>query len=599
VFTDLLAVLIPLYPKFAVTLVLLCMLVALLWGRWRYDLIALTALFAVVILGILPAEEVFLGFVHPVVVTVVSMLIISRALINAGIVDLITRKLAFFERFISLQLFVLLSLVAFVSAFIESVGALALFIPIAIRIAKRKGISPAALLLPVAFASHVGGYMTLIGAAPNLVIANARELATGVPFGMFDFSPVGVFLGIGGIFFMSFIGWRLVPKRISSAEVVSGEGKSYVTELSVTKDSPYVGKTLETLSLAVKDHFAVYAVIRNKRRIPYPSAYLTIAPRDVLVVQTDSEVLTTLIDVGGFRVVAPKAQDIPDPTLEPVEIVEAIVPPESSQLGKTPWDLHLTRVYGVSLLALHREGRSIETRIQNTPLISGDVLLLQGAHEKINTLLSNAGWYPLQEREFRFNPTRMTGAVLIFGGAVGISTVGLIDTHLIFAGAALVLAYMNYIPMKRLYENIDGAVVILLGAMLQLGRLFEETGMAQVVADGFLSISDHVTPFVMLGVILVGTMLISELLNSATVAVLMAPIAVLVAQGLGVSVDPFLIAVAIGAGSSYLTPFGSQVNLLVMNVGGYRFGDYWRLGLPMQIIIASSALPLIVHFWPL
>ncbi len=586
------------YEKITILLVIIFMFIAFLRSRWRYDIISIVALFALTILGLLPADQLFLGFVDPIVIIIISMLIISKALINAGLVDVMIRAISPFDRFASVQLFILLLTVSFASAFIFNIGALALTIPIAIKIARKKGISPSAFILPLAFAAHMGGYMTLIGNAPNLIVSRVRFEQGFEAFKMFDFSPVGISITLVSTLFMAFVGWRIVPKRNSASQEVNSQEKNYLSEVHVPITSPFVGQSIENLQNRVKMDFVIHRIIRGDKRIPHPSKFMVINSGDVLVVQADTDVLTALIDFGKISLLPLDNQEIRESEKD-LETSEVIVSKESTMIGKNARQINLNGNYGVSLLAIHRDGEKIKSDLQNTEFRSGDVLLIQGVGNSVAALLNEAEWYSLSGRNFRVNPSRITAALLVFGVSIAISVFNFFPIHLLFSATALILVFMNYVPVNKLYSNIDGALVVLIGAMVQIGIVFEQTGLANDAASLILSLADCVTPLFMLGIILVISMWMSDLLNNVTVGVLMAPIAVLVANGLGASIDPFLIAVAIGAGSSYLTPVGHQANILVMNVGGYKFSDYWKLGLPLQILIVIVALPVIAFIWPL
>ncbi len=581
--------------------ILLATLAMFVWGRWRYDIVSLGALLLVFMAGLVPAGQVFLGFGHPAVITVAAVLVLSRGLQNAGVVDGMSRLLGRVGTRPTIQVATLTGIVVICSGFMNNVGALALLMPVAIWMSRQSGRSPSLLLMPLAFGSLIGGLITLIGTPPNIIIATYRTQTGATPFGMFDFAPVGAGVAALGLVFIAVVGWRLTPKREggeSPEELL--EIDDYLSEVVIPETSKMVGRTLYHLNTSMEKgkHVMVGALIRGDRQIPAPSWYEVLQAGDLLVVEADSEELQFLVDELGLELAQDKVNDKEVMESEDIQIIEAIVTPGSPMTGKTAVGMRLRRSYGVNLLAVARQGQRLKTRLGQISFTVGDILLLQGSQESLQAALVSLGCLPLAGRGFRLaRPRQILMAVAIFGTAMAAAALGMMPVQIAFSAAAVIMVLVGLISVKEIYESIDWPIIVLLGAMFPLGNALESTGGAQLVADNMLVLSDYFPSAATLGVLMVGTMLLSNVVNNAAAAVLMAPIAVNLAQGMGVSADPLLMGVAIGASCAFLTPVGHQSNALVMAPGGYRFGDYWRLGLPLSIIVVAAAVPLIIFFW--
>jgi di/tricarboxylate transporter len=582
--------------------VLVLALVLFVWGRWRYDVVSLMALLIVTVTGIVPGAEAFAGFGHPAVVTVAAVLVAGRGLQNSGAVDLAVRLLSGVAGHATLQVGALTALVAVCSAFMNNVGALALFLPVAIRIARNNDLSPSLFLMPIAFASLLGGMTTLIGTPPNIVIATFREQTGPEPFRMFDFTPVGVGVAAAGILFIALIGWRLLPRRKGQAsreEMFHIE--DYIAEVRVPEGSKTAGRTLRDLETGTDGDVVVVGLVRGEHRLPAPSGFETLRTGDILIVEADSETLKNLVDDARLELVGGKDLSGEDALKsDEVSVAEAVVIPGSLIEGRTARNLYLRSRYGMNLLAVARQGQRMRERLSGIRFRAGDVLLLQGRTDALPETLSTLGCLPLAERGLRLGqPRRVVLSTAIFGSALVGSAIGVLPVQIAFVAAAVLMVVAGLLSLREAYDAIDWPVVVLLGAMIPVGLALETTGGAALIADAILQAGRQVPPTVVVAIVLVGTMCLSDAVNNAAAAVLMAPIAVGIARGLGTSADAFLMAVAIGASCAFLTPIGHQSNTLVLGPGGYKFGDYWRMGLPLQIIVLAVAIPLILWFWPL
>ncbi len=605
--------------------VLAATLVLFVWNRWRYDLVALAALLACALTGVVPAEEVFAGLGHPAVISVAAVLVLSRGLLNAGVVDSVARRLMQVGERPWAQVAALTGIVALSSGFMNNVGALALFMPVAIWMSRQSGRSPSYLLMPLAFGSLLGGTLTLIGTPPNLIIAGYRAEAGEAPFGMFAFLPVGAAVTVAGVLFIALLGWRLVPRR----QEQEGNGdlfeiSAYLTEVRVPEGCKYAGRTLHALIGAVQDEadVQVIALIRGDERQRMPSTYEVLRESDILLVEADSDSLKALLDVTGVELAADveeqenKAHDEQEAAEQAVEqekaekghksrhgeltLAEAIVSPGSMLVGTSASGLDLRERHGVNVLAVARQGQRLRQRLGEIRFAAGDILLMQAREDALQSSLNSLGCLPLASRGLSITtPRNVMLASAIFAITLASIAFGLLPAATALVTGALVMILVGLIPLGRIYESIDMPVIVLVAAMLPVGQALETTGGSQLIADALLELGQSLPAAATLALLMVAVMLISNVVNNAAAAVLAAPVAISLARGMDASVDPFLMAVAIGASCAFLTPIGHQSNTLVMAPGGYRFGDYWRLGLPLSILVVLCAVPAILWIWPL
>ncbi len=584
--------------------VLTLALVLFVTARWRYDVVALLSLLILAIVGIVPASEAYQGFGHPAVVTVAAVLVLSRALQNSGIVDSIAGWLSRIPEYVSLRIGAMSGLSAFLSAFMNNIGAVSLLMPVAVRVSGRSKHPASLFLMPLAFASLLGGMTTLIGTPPNVIISNFRYDEIGMQFNMFDFTIVGLGVTVAGVLFIALVGWRLIPLRrppVALGETLDIEG--YMTEVRVPVDSRFVGMLVGDLEELAEEDVVIAGLLRRGVVYGAPSSDQIIDSSDIFIIEADPGQIWTFIDRTGFEL--EWSRDIEseiDQTLssQDVSTLEAIVSPDSMAAGRTARGLHLHAAFGVNLLGLSRRGTRLVRRLGHMTFRAGDVLLLQGKTEAVQAALPRLGLLPLAERELRIGqPRRLVFPVLVFAAAVLLTSLELLPVQISFTAAVAVLLMSRFLSLQDAYQAIDWPVIILLGAMIPVGAALETTGGAARIATVITDLGGFLPPWAMIGVMLVTTLLLSAVINNAAAVILMAPIGVSVADALGASSDPFLMAVAIGASSAFLSPIGHQSNTIVMGPGGYQFGDYWRMGLPLVIVITATAIPLIMWAWPL
>lgn len=615
--------------QIAILVLLAITVAAFLWGRWRHDMIAVGALLACVLAGLVPRPEAFAGFGHPAVITVASVLILSRALQVSGAVDVVVQRVLPTRAGPTATIALLSGLCALLSAFMNNVGALALLMPVAIQMASRLGLTPGRVLMPMAFASLLGGMTMLIGTPPNLIVSGFRDAAGRGPFAMFDFTPVGTAVAAGGLLFLGLVGWRLVPARprTGAESFVTG---TYLTEARILPESKANGKTLRQIGHELAEADAqVVGLIRNNVRVVAPGPERVLQAEDILVIEAEPESLATALASLGLKLVAdvpvqsaaaPAAAAGATPAgtpsteasaaakdrnqkraeLEDVTLMELVARPDTYLIGRSATDLQLRTRFRINLLALSRKGQHSIRRLRAERIQAGDVLLVQGAPDAILSFGNTFGCVPLAPRDLRIpNRRRAFLAGTIFVAAVAGAALGLLPAAIMFAGAVLVAMATRVISPRAVYEAVDWPVIVLLAALLPVAGAMASTGAADLLARLLLDNVARGNSVVGLAVILIVTMTLSDFMNNAATAAVMCPIAISTATQLHVCPDAFLMAVAIGASCAFLTPIGHQNNTLILGPGGFRFGDYWRLGLPLEILVAAIAVPLLLRVWPL
>lgn len=603
-------------PSTLVFIVLGLTLAAFIWGRFRYDLVALAALLGSVMLGLVPADEAFSGFGHPAVITVAAVLVLSRGFERSGVVDVIANQVLKVGERLMLQLLVLVGTVVVLSGVMNNVGALALLLPVAMRLAREHNTSPSLLLMPLAFGSLLGGLTTLIGTPPNIIISAYRGNITGDNFGMFSFSPVGVAVALVGLMFIVIVGWRLTPKRNSQAATDDMfDTANYLVELKVTEDSKANGLTLQQLRDELEETIPVLAVVREDNRRAGYQFHGVLREGDILLLEAGPDELKLLEDKVGLSAIAEPEEpeegqskgddEGKDDERQPVDteglqLIEAVVRNDSMMINRSVRQLRLNHQFGLHLVAVARDGGRLKQRLRDIRFQTGDVLLLQGSENEIADSLSTLGCLPLANRELHLGqPRKLAVSVGIFALAIVAMLLDLLPAAVAMSSAALVSLLIGVLPLRDGYQAIDGPVIVLLAAMLPVGEALETSGGADIIAEALLRFGVEWPIVVSLVGLFLLSMLLSNVVNNAAAALLMAPIAASLANGFDASLDPFLMVVAVSASCAFLTPIGHQSNTLVLGPGGYRFGDYWKLGLPLSLVVMATAIPAILWVWPL
>jgi len=582
-----------------VILVLAATMAQFIWNRWRYDVIAVTGLLAAVALGVVPVDRAFSGLGHPAVITVAAVLVVSQALQRSGIVDRLAILIAQRTREPKAQTALTCAVTALLSAFMNNVGALALMLPVALRNAGQIGVAPSIVLMPLAFSSLLGGLVTMIGTPPNIVIATARAQSEGQAFGMFDFTVVGLAVALAGLAFIIFFSPYLLPSRQQPDE---GEDRfrinAYLIEAEVPVDSALVGARIEQLERLCHNDATIMAIIRDGRRLLAPSGSDHVKADDVLVLEGDPLSVRPLFEQG--RLVALGDRSVHDDLLtsDDVKTVEAVVMPRAAIEGRSMRLLRMHENYDINLLAMARDGKPPQARLAQVRFKIGDVLLLQGHRDVLKKVLPMLGCIPLADRGLNTPEPATSGLPLgIFAFAVIVAALGIVPVQIAFVAAVLLMILTNAIPASDIYNSIEWPVIMLLAGLIPIGEALETTGATVLIAAVIGDVAGGLPLWGLLALVMVTSMLLSDLIHNTPTAVLMAPIGIGLAQTMGVSVDALLMAIAIGSASPYLTPIGHQSNTLVMGPGGYQFGDYWRLGLPLDGVILLVGVPMILLVW--
>lgn len=568
-------------------------------GPIRYDVVALLALLAVTLTGVIPARDAFSGFGHPSVVTVAAVLVLSSGLQQAGVVNAIARPLGRLGEGATRNILVLCVVVAVLSAFMNNVGALALMIPVAIRRASVINLPPSAVLMPLAFSSLLGGLTTLIGTPPNIIISGFYQEQTGTPFRMFDFAPVGVAVALAGVLFMGLGAWRLVPRNDqAAADGPLFEIERYLSEVRVMPGTRGDGALVRDIETGGAEQALIVGILRDEERMLAPPAFDTVRAGDVLTIESEPETLGGIMDRFGLEFTGEEVLE--GSAAGHLSMIEAVVLPASPLASRTVHDVQLRTRFGVNLLAVAGTGIRAPRRLSRMRLTPGDIVLLQGPEKSWREALRLLGCAPLRsEPEIPERAGRRVGLALgIFAAAIIATAFGWVTAPVAFAAAAVAMVLTRILGSEDAYPAIDWPVIILLGAMLPVGSAFESSGAAARIAEFVADLSSDAPAFLTLLLLLVVTMALSNVLNNAATALLMAPVALALSVDLEISSTALLMAVAVGASSPFMTPIGHQSNTLVLGPGGYAFNDFWRLGLPLQIIVAVVAVPAIMIVWP-
>lgn len=600
-------------PSTLVFVVLGLTLAAFVWGRFRYDLVALAALLGSVMLGLVPADDAFMGFGHPAVITVAAVLVLSRGFERSGVVDVIAHQVLKVGERLLLQLLVLVGTVVVLSGVMNNVGALALLLPVAMRLAREHDTSPSLLLMPLAFGSLLGGLTTLIGTPPNIIISAYRGNITGDNFGMFSFTPVGAVVALVGLVFIVLVGWRLTPRRrAQSADNDMFDTANYLVELKVSEASKANGLTLQQLRDELEETIPVLAVVRDDDRRAGYRFHGVLREGDILLLEAGPDELRLLEDKVGLSVIAEpddaeedESDEQAEKERQPVDteglqLIEAVVRNDSMMVNRSVRQLRLHHQFGLHLVAVARDGARLKQRLRDIRFQTGDVLLLQGSENEIADSLATLGCLPLANRELNLGqPRKLLLSIGIFVLAIIAMLLDLLPAAVAMSTAALVSLLIGVLPLREGYQAIDGPVIVLLAAMLPVGEALETSGGAAIIANALLTFGLEWPVIVSLAGLFLLSMLLSNVVNNAAAALLMAPIAASLANGFDVSLDPFLMVVAVSASCAFLTPIGHQSNTLVLGPGGYRFGDYWKLGLPLSLVVMCVTIPMILWVWPL
>ena len=587
-------------PQFLAFGILAATMVLFIWGRLRYDVVALLSLLASILAGTVPAEKAFTGFSDDILIIVASALVMSAAIGRSGIIE---SSLAHVSRHVvrmRWQLTVLVGTVTILSALVKNIGALAMLMPAALRMAKKSGASPSRFLMPMAFGSLLGGLITLIGTSPNIIVSRVREEMTGEAFRMFDYAPVGLCLSAIGLVFLHF-GHRLLPADRRAAPTM-GEAvdiKDYTTEAEVPAQSQAVGMTPDEFKSANDGEVEITGIMRGDARARTEMRGTVIQAGDILLLKGDPDQLERAIATMELELDGQERTAITETREEDIGVIEAVITTNSPLVGRTAGGMLLHERHGVNLLAISRADERLTKGLGDTRLRAGDVIVIQGPLDILPERLPELGCLPLAERNLHLGSVRRgLVPVAILAVAMVLAALGKVSAPVAFFGAAVAVILSGSLPVRAAYEHIEWPILIMLGALIPVSGALQSTGGTQLISGWLSSIAAGVPPWAAVALILVAAMAATPFLNNAATVLVMAPIAANFATDLEMRPDAFLMAVAVGAGCDFLTPIGHQCNTLVMGPGGYRFGDYARLGAPLSLLVIVTGVTLILFFWP-
>jgi di/tricarboxylate transporter len=576
------------------------LMAAFVWGRFRYDLVAMLGLVAGIAVGIVPFDKAFSGFSDDVVVIVAGALITSKAVAASGIAERLMRRMGGWLSSPARQVGFLSALVMVLSGFVKNIGAVSMLMPSAYQMAQKSGTPLSLLLMPMSFASLIGGLVTLVGTSPNVIVSRIRQDITGEPFRMFDFTPVGLPLALMGLVFLVFA-YRLLPVRRAPASADAAlEQQGYTIEAMVLESSAVAGRPVSELAAMADGAVTVTSLIRDVHKRFRNPATQQLRPGDHVMLEGKAADLDALVSEAGLKL--PRIDDDGDgiTSAEEKGLTEAVITADSMLVGWSPSQLRLFDRFNVNVVGVQRRGERVQTRLKTFRFAVGDMVVLRGNIEVMPETLSALGLLPLAARHLAIgrarNPVVPVGILLV---AMVLMAMKVISVPVAFMGAAVLIVALGALTLREAYDALDPPVLVTLAALIPISDSLRSTGATDLISTWLSAGATSLPPIWALALIMVVAMAVTPFLNNAATVLVAGPIAATFAKQLGYNPDPFLMAVAIGAACDFLTPIGHQCNMLVMGPGNYRFGDYWRLGLPLSILVVAAGVPLIAWFWPL
>jgi di/tricarboxylate transporter len=576
------------------------MMVMFVWGRIRYDLVAGLALLVAILVGVVPFDQAFSGFSNDILVVVGAALLVSAAVTRSRLMESLLQSLGPHITSIRVQVILLVTAVTVLSAFVKNIGALAMMLPVAFQMAKRSNVSPSVFLMPMAFGSLLGGLMTLIGTSPNIIVSELRQELAGRPFSMFDFTPVGLGLSLLGIVFLAFA-YKLLPQdRKGESSLAAGiDIQDYVTEGRVGPRSSFAGETLRALRKRLSKNVSVNAVVREGEK-KVASQDTVLREDDRVILEGEPAALDEAVKAAGLELEGDDRETRTEKPDEEVGTLEAVIGPDSLLIGNTAGRLALHERFNVNMIAVSRSGDRLTERLRDIRLYAGDVIVLQGPLGGMSDVLRELGCLPLAPREIHLGTVRRgLVPIVVLVVAMVLAATGKLPVGIAFFGAGLAVILLGSLTVREAYTSIEWPLLVMIGALIPVGDAIRSTGGADVIASALANAAHGLPPWGTVALIMSAAMALTPFLNNAATVLVMAPIAASFAQRLGFAPDAFLMAVAVGAGCDFLTPIGHQCNMLVFGPGGYKFGDYARLGAPLSVLVLLVGTPLILLVWPL
>jgi di/tricarboxylate transporter len=573
----------------------------MVWERLSLDVIAMLAFSALLAVGILTPGEAFKAFSNDAAITVACMFILSAALERTGVIESIAHRL---NRVVGRSdwslLLVMLPIVAGLSAFVNNTPVVVVFMPIMISLASSRGLKPSKLLIPLSFASILGGMCTLLGTSTNILVSSTAERLGQPPFGLFELGKAGGLLAIAGLVYLLTVGRKLLPDRDTLASTLqTTNSKQYLTEVLVVAGSPLVGKRLAETPLANQPKARVLEVIRIAGPVVTPLENLVLEPGDRLRLTTPLTSILELNRLAGVELQPKAVLGVEFVGTQKAVLAECVIGPRSSLMGRSIRDVNFRRRYGALVLAVHRQGVNLRQDFADVKLHYGDTLLVEGSESVVNDLRGNRDFLLLVDvSETTKRSHKQALALGAIGLVVGLATLNVLSIASLAVIAAVAVVATGCLDVEEAYEAVDWKIIFLIFGMLALGMAMEKTKGTELVARGLINGLGGSGPWVVLSAIVLLTSALTSFLSNNAVAVLFTPIAVQAATAMQVDPRPFLIGVALGASACFATPIGYQTNTLVYGAGGYKFRDFIKVGLPLNLLFCPLAAYLIPKFWP-
>lgn len=572
----------------------------------RPDVVAMGLTLVLALTGIIGFNDAFSGFSNPAVITVIAMFILSAGLIRTGVADWIADAIMRVGGGNPITLTVVIMLaVGIMSAFMNNIGAVAVMMPAIFLISQRAGYPASRLLMPLSFGSLLGGLLTVIGTPPNLLVSIALEEHGFEGFKVFDFLPTGLAVLAVGIVYMIFVGRHLIPVREGSGDLTEQfKLQDYLTEAIITGDSHLDGVTVRQSKLRDKLGLGIVRIVRKagaRNRWLIPSPELTLRTGDRLVLQGQLGELLKHRKDSGLEFSAENKFTEEDLTGEEAQLAEVVVAPNSSLIGRTVRDYDARRSLNVLVLALKRRSRTIGHEFEGVRLEAGDVLLIQGSPAAIGELLASPDFLVVSKVEHAVQERRKAPLALgIMALSISLAATGVLHISIAAMLGAFLMAATACIKVDEMYHAVDWRVVFLIAFMMPLGIAMdsEHAGTAEWLAGNVVAFAGDHGPLVMMACLFLFTTLITEVMSNAAAAVLLAPISIAISNGMGIEPYPFLMAIAIGASTTFLSPIGHQSNILIYGVGNYRFTDFPRAGALLNVLIFFTVLYVVPLVWP-
>ncbi|MCH7887414.1 MAG: SLC13 family permease [Candidatus Marinimicrobia bacterium] len=581
--------------------ILLGTLILFISDRLSADLVALLALVALLLFKFITPEEAVSGFSNSATITIGAMFILSAGLIHTGLVDQLAVLAA--EKIKNAQYGLMLFIIVIaggVSAFINNTAVVAVFLPVIIKISRERGLSPSKFLIPLSFAAILGGSVTLIGSSTNILVSAIAKDHGLAEFKMFEFAPVGMTLFVAGGLFLWLFAYRILPERASTGELTKSYNmKRYLTEITVTESSPLIGKTLMEKKIAETYDVNILEIIRGEEKIWRKLRSTAIEKDDLLLVRGSVQNIVKFTAGENLQSLGDAVLGDEDLQAEDVILAEAVIAPNSTLIGYTVKEINFRQRFSAFVLAVQSHGTTFRDKIGRIPLHFGDSLLLQGSSKAIQNLQNNQDFLMLEEVKLeKYRTNKALLAIGIIALVVLFSALELLPIMVAAIFGAVLMVVTGCINIKEAYANIDWMVIFLLAGLIPMGIALQKSGLVRSAADNLLILFGDLSPVFILSALYIGTVLLTSILSNTATAIVVAPIGISMALSLGVNPKPFLMAIMFGASTSLITPIGYQTNTLVYSPGRYKFIDYLKVGLPLNIMAWLIVTLLIPIFWP-